>query len=202
MAPKPAAKKASPAKPKTKAASPTKDAAAQASSSSSAKEKGPAKSDAGAASKRKSRHQFDRIIHPVFTPLFTGLEEHLASKLDISHDVMHEAIVSFDAKASMSRAFESRNRRSARAKGNKVKRPLSTFMLFQEDMRPRVTAKLTEDLGRKPTQPEVVRQLGKVWNTLKGREGGIKKYEDMYAINKKAAETAAKERSSADDLGI
>lgn len=199
MAPKTVAKKASPAKPKAGSSkSPSKEDVVE----KEKEKKGPHKVDAGAANKRKSRHQFDRVLHPVFTPLFTGLEEHLASKLNVPQETMHEAIISFDAKASMSRAFESKNRRSARAKANKVKRPLSTFMLFQEDMRPRVTTKLTEDLGRKPTQPEVVRQLGKVWNTLKAREGGIKKYEDMYAINKKAAEVAAKEKSAADDLGI
>ena len=145
--------------------------------------------------RRKSRHQYDRITHQVFTPLFTGLEAHLVATLagnKVSSEDIHNAILSYDVKTYFSHVFESKNRRSSKKTKNKGKRPLSTFMLFQEEMRPRVTKLLEKELGRKPTQPEVVTQLGKVWNGLKEKPDGIDRYKKLYEENKLKAEAANK----------
>jgi hypothetical protein len=142
--------------------------------------------------KRKSRHQYDRITHQVFTPLFSGLEAHLTTKLvgtKVTSEDIHNAIVSYDAKAYFTQTFESKSRRSSRKTKQKGKRPLSTFMLFQEDMRSRVTTSLTTEYGRKPTQPEVVRKLALIWNDLK-KNNKIDKYKKLYEENKRKAELA------------
>ena len=137
--------------------------------------------------KRKSRHQYDRLIHPAFTPFFSGLEAHLVATLSdkkSSAEDIHKAILGYDAKAYFATTFETKGRRSNKKNKEKGKRPLSTFMLFQEEMRPRVTQKLEKDLGRKPSQPEVVRQLGKLWNAMKEKPGGTERYQKMYEENK------------------
>ena len=143
--------------------------------------------------KRKTRHQYDRVVHQVFTPFFAGLEAHLVSQLTgkVSAQDVHNAIVSYDAKAFFATSFESKGRRSKKSKTG-GKRPLSTFMLFQEQMRPRVTEKLEKELGHKPSQPEVVTHLGKLWNSLKEKPGGIDVYKEMYEKNKLKAASAAK----------
>lgn len=143
--------------------------------------------------KRKSRHQYDRVTHQVFTPFFTGLDAHLVTCLagnKVSAEDIHNAILSYDAKAYFSSVFEVKGRRAGKKSKKSGKRPLSTFMLFQNEMRPRVSAKLEKDLGRKPSQPEVVTQLGKVWNAMKEKPDGINRYKEMYEENKKKAEAS------------
>lgn len=142
--------------------------------------------------KRKTRHQYDRVTHQVFTPFFNGLETHLVKSLEgkASSEDIHNALISYDAKSYFSSAFETKGRRATKRNKTGEKRPLSTFMLFQDEMRPRVTQKLEKELGRKPSQPEVVTQLGKLWKSLKEREGGIDKYKKLYEENKKKAEAS------------
>jgi hypothetical protein len=185
MVVKPATKKGSPSKSSVKSVSPSKK-----------------KVEKKTEQKRKSRHQFDRVTHQVFTPFFSGLEAHLVTKLvgtkPTSEDI-HNAIISYDAKSYFTQAFESKSRRSNKNK-NKVKRPLSTFMLFQEATRSKVTAALEKELGRKPGQPEVVVKLGELWNKLKEKPNGIDEFQKKYEENKKlAAAAAAKEADALQD---
>ena len=176
MVVKPATKKGSPSKSSVKSVSPSKKKVVEKKTEQ----------------KRKSRHQFDRITHQVFTPFFSGLEAHLVTKLagtkPTSEDI-HNAIISYDAKAYFTQAFESKSKRSSRSNKNKAKRPLSTFMLFQEEARERVTQKLEKELGRKPGQPEVVVELGIIWNQMKEKPGGIDKFKKKYEENKRLLAT-------------
>ena len=144
-----------------------------------------------AKARRTNRHQYDKITHQVFTPYFSGLEAHMAEQLSgktASPAMVHDALMSYNAKSVFSANFEKRSKQNR----TKTKRPLSTFMLFQREMRERVSAKLEKELGRKPSQPEVVKQLGLTWNALKEKPGGIEKYQAMYEESKRrmAAETA------------
>ena len=146
--------------------------------------------------KRKTRHHYDRVTHQVFTPFFTGLELHLATQLckedgGVTAEEIHKAVVSYDVKTYFQKQFEGKSRRSNKKTRNGGKRPLSTFMLFQEDMRPKISAKLEKELGRKPSQPEVVCQLGKLWNNMKKQPNGIDHYVQLYEANKRKAEASA-----------
>jgi hypothetical protein len=142
--------------------------------------------------KRKSRHHYDRVTHGVFTPFFTGLEAHLAHVLcdgnAVTPENIHKAIISYDVKSYFQKQFEGKGRRVNKKARNGGKRPLSTFMLFQEDMRPKVSQKLEKELGRKPSQPEVVCHLGKLWNSMKQQPNGIDHYVQLYEANKRKAE--------------
>lgn len=145
--------------------------------------------------KRKSRHQYDRITHQVFTPLFMGLEAHLVEKLTgskVTSEDVHQAILSYDVKSYFTKTFENKGRRSGKKSKNTGTRLLTDFMIFQAETRANVSARLEKDLGRKPTQPEVVIKLGELWQKLKEKPDGTEKYKQMYEKNKREAEAAAK----------
>jgi hypothetical protein len=184
MAPKTAQKKGSPirTKPSTSAGVTTKAPAA----TLAAEDKKSKKSDV----KRKTRHQYDRVIHQVFTPFFSGLEQHLVSilcdKEKVVPDDVHAAIVGYDAKTFFQKQYEGKRRVGKKSRTGS-KRQLSTFMLFQNDMREKVSTKLEKELGRTATQPEVVTHLGQLWNSMKLQPGGIEHYKQLYEENKRKA---------------
>ena len=155
-----------------------------------------------AVNKNRNRHQYDRVTHQVFTPFFTGLEQHLSAKLctdsPVTIEQVREAILSYDVKSYFQKQFEGKGRRSNKKK-NGTKRQLSTFMLFQEEMRGKISKVLEKDLGRKPSQPEVVRQLGKVWTQMKKSPDGIEKYKQLYAENKRKAQATENLPASDDE---
>lgn len=187
-----APKKGSPSK-STATPAPAAVAATPVKKTAAAPAKAVAAADKKSNENRRNRHMFDRVTHQVFTPFFAGMEEHLINSLPSSTpEQIHAAILSYDVKSFFQKQYETKGRRAAKKKPE-GKRLLSTFMLFQEDMRPKVTEKLERDNGgKRPSQPEVVRQLGKMWNQMKKQPGGIDHYKQLYEENKrKKAEAAA-----------
>jgi len=151
-----------------------------------------ASEDAGSSSqdkdKRRSRNMYARTSNQLMTPFLTGLREHVVAAL-VAENVgteekldalLDSAIQSYDARKYFSSLYESRGRnRKNRDKKDGTHRVLSTFMLFQAEMRPKVLEKLVQVYGRTPTQPELVKYLGGLWTELK-KNGGTTPYEQKY----------------------